>query len=121
MSPLAIYLFGSRAKGQARAESDLDLAVIGTTVFDRERLFRIQLELAALLDHPVDLVDLRAADTVLQMQVLGGGQLLFCTDDNDRLAIEAMMMKDYQMLNYSREPVILAKYGEKVWMSLSGR
>jgi hypothetical protein len=61
----AIYLFGSVARGDARAISDVDLAVEvvgGTTLFD---LARLRVALVELLHTDVDVVPLRGlADSI---------------------------------------------------------
>lgn len=118
LDPHTVYLFGSAAKGPVKPESDIDLAVLCDRRVDREALFRVQLDLAAILDRDIDLVDLRDADSILQMQVLANGEIIYCRDENKRLAAEAMMMKAYQMLNFNRRDQIIGKYGERVWKSL---
>jgi len=50
-----IFLFGSVARGEARTESDLDLAVRGCP---RGRFFSLIGRLLFELEHPVDLVNL---------------------------------------------------------------
>lgn len=71
---MGIYAFGSRVQGTARPDSDLDLAVLVAGYADVVKLFELAGELADLAGCPVDLVDLRAASTVLQHQVLVNGQ-----------------------------------------------
>lgn len=74
---LAVYAFGSRILGQARADSDLDLAVLVAGYADPLQLWDTSTGLAALLGFPVDLLDLRAATTVMQYQVLTTGRRLW--------------------------------------------
>ena len=74
---LVIYVFGSRAQGTAQADSDLDLAVLLAGYADPLQLWSVAAELASLLGCPVDLLDLRAASTVMQYQALTGGQRLW--------------------------------------------
>lgn len=74
---LAFYLFGSQATGQTGADSDVDLAVLLPRYADAQQLWDTATELAKLLDRHVDLLDLRAASTVMQHQVLTTGQRLW--------------------------------------------
>lgn len=74
---LAFYVFGSQASGQADAQSDVDLAILLPGYADANVLWDTAMELAALLNRHVDLLDLRAASTVMQHQVLTTGQRLW--------------------------------------------
>lgn len=70
---LAVYAFGSRVHGSAGAESDLDLAILVAGYADPLALFYLSGELAELAGCPVDLLDLRAASTVMQYQIITTG------------------------------------------------
>ncbi|MDO9481127.1 MAG: nucleotidyltransferase domain-containing protein [Hydrogenophaga sp.] len=74
---LAFYVFGSQASGQADAQSDVDLAILLPGYANANALWDTAMELAALLNRHVDLLDLRAASTVMQHQVLTTGQRLW--------------------------------------------
>lgn len=71
-----IWLFGSFARGQATAASDIDLAVLGPRPFDAVAVFDLGLTLGVLARRDVDLVDLRRAPVVLQKEILTGGALV---------------------------------------------
>ena len=77
---LAVYAFGSQVQGTAGPGSDLDLAVLVAGYADPLKLWDLSNELAALLDCHVDLLDLRAASTVMQYQVLSTGRRLWSLD-----------------------------------------
>lgn len=77
---LAIYAFGSRVQGTARADSDLDLAVLVAGYADPLKLWALSNELAEMLGCAVDLLDLRAATTVMQYQVLTRGRRLWASE-----------------------------------------
>lgn len=77
---LAAYAFGSRVAGTAGTESDLDLAVLVEGYADPVALWSLAGELADVAGCHVDLVDLRAASTVLQYQVVTAGVRLWARD-----------------------------------------
>ena len=77
---LAIYLFGSRATGHAGADSDLDLAVLVEGKLDILSTWELAQSLAGMVGCDVDLIDLRAASTVLQYQVITTGARLWNKD-----------------------------------------
>lgn len=55
----AVYLFGSLATGEARSDSDMDLAVRGCP---KGKFFHLLGQLLLELDYPVDLVNLDSHD-----------------------------------------------------------
>jgi predicted nucleotidyltransferase len=71
---LAVYVFGSQVTGEAGSESDLDVAVLSAGVVEPLLLWQLSGELADIVGVPVDLLDLRAASTVMQYQVLTTGR-----------------------------------------------
>ncbi len=77
---LAIYLFGSRAGNVFGPDSDLDLAILNDGPLDPLALWDLSSGLAEIAGCPVDLVDLRAASTVLQYQVITKGLQLWARD-----------------------------------------
>lgn len=98
---LAIYVFGSFAKGEAWPSSDLDLAVLlppGTTIPD---LLGLQSDLACSVGREVDLVDLRRAGDVLRGEVLRSGLTIYEADHGAVLGWEAEAMTRYG--EYRRE------------------
>lgn len=91
----AIYLFGSHADGRARADSDLDLAVLDAAPMAPLRRFERQRELSALLGRDVDLVDLYTAGTVLKLEVVTRGERLYRRDADRTLDFEARVLGEY--------------------------
>jgi predicted nucleotidyltransferase len=108
---VALYRFGSQAKGEARSDSDVDLAVLARDPIPNLRRFEFSQELAVRLHRDVDLVDLRAASTVLRMQVISTGECLDAPDESARRAFEMYVYSDYARLNEERRE-ILKRIGE---------
>lgn len=73
---LAIHAFGSRVTGHADARSDLDLALLLPGYAAPDRLWNLAEKLVAIAGCEVDLVDMRAASTVMQHQILMNGRRL---------------------------------------------
>jgi uncharacterized protein len=72
----ALYVFGSAAEGRLRADSDLDIAVLGPTPVESLRLFELAQSLTGIAGREVDLVDLRSVPLTLQAQIVGRGRRL---------------------------------------------
>ncbi len=101
----ALWLFGSQATGHARADSDVDVAVLF-----RERpalldLLDARAEAALLLGRDVDLVDLERASPILAMQVLRHGRLLVDNNPSHRHRFTAGAPGRYEDLKRVRRPI----------------
>ncbi len=103
---IAIYQFGSQARGESRRTSDIDLAVLARCPIPGERLFEIAQDLAVHLHHDVDLLDLRSASTVMRMQVLATGQCIETRDERAKAEFEMYAYADYARLNEERKDVL---------------
>ena len=102
----AVYAFGSRAGGVARAESDLDLAVLPPRPLDPVERFDVQEALAAHLGVDVDLVDLLSASTVMRAEVLRSGRVIHDADPTARAFWEVWTMSAYALLNEERAGIL---------------
>lgn len=102
----AVYLFGSRARGDARAGSDWDIAILPERPLRPEERFDLQEVIARALRADVDLVDLRSASAVLSVQVLRDGIVLHESDRAPREAFEAFALSDYARLNEERAAIL---------------
>ena len=77
---LGIYAFGSQVQGTAGPHSDWDLAVLVAGYADPLALWDAGHALSRVLHRDVDLLDLRAASSVMQHQILTTGQRLWGKD-----------------------------------------
>ncbi|MBV6390135.1 MAG: hypothetical protein JNIBNLAF_01801 [Nitrosomonas europaea] len=98
---LAIYAFGSRIQGTARLDSDLDLAVLVAGYTDPLILFEVANELADVAGYAVDLLDLRAASTVMQYQIITTGERWWTLDMQAAL-FEAFILSEKTALDVAR-------------------
>ena len=101
-----IYLFGSEARGDANAASDVDLAFLSDSKIEPSVRFAIQERLADDLHRDVDLVDLRIASTVMRVQVISTGRILFERDSFERATFEATALGAYARLNEARREIL---------------
>jgi predicted nucleotidyltransferase len=103
---VAIYLFGSRATDTALHDSDVDLAILGPAPLGEEERWALAQDVAVALGRDVDLVDLLRASTVLRVQVIGSGKLLFESDPTRRREFEAVALGAYTRLNEERRGIL---------------
>ncbi|PSR21174.1 MAG: nucleotidyltransferase domain-containing protein [Sulfobacillus acidophilus] len=71
---LALYVFGSRAQGTCDSTSDWDFALLVPGYCQPLQLWEWSDQLADIVQAPVDLLDFRAASTVMQYEILTTGE-----------------------------------------------
>ena len=98
---LPIYAFGSRMQGTAGPDSDLDLAVLVAGYADTLALWALAGDLADVAGCPVDLLDLRAASTVMQYQIVTTGQRWWARDAQAAL-FEVAILSEKTALDTAR-------------------
>ncbi|MEH6490665.1 type VII toxin-antitoxin system MntA family adenylyltransferase antitoxin [Halopseudomonas sp.] len=101
----AVYLFGSQASGQAGPESDLDLAILADTPPDAVGLWTLAGQLADIAGCHVDLLDLRAASTVMQYRIVTTGERLWERDSGAAL-YESFILSEKTDLDEARAGVL---------------
>ena len=102
---IAIYAFGSQIHSHAGRESDLDLAVLVAGYADALVLWDVAGGLADLVACRVDLLDLRAASTVMQYQVITTGQRLWASGLQAGL-FECFVLSEKTALDAARAPLM---------------
>jgi predicted nucleotidyltransferase len=102
---VAVYLFGSTARGTARPSSDIDVAVLFAHPplrrLDGPRLV-IEGDLERVLGRAVDLVVLNDAPVDLRVRVLRDGRVLVDRDRGARIAFEVQTRNEF----FDLEPVL---------------
>ena len=96
------YLFGSRATGRARADSDLDLAVKHDPSLDPAERLDVELDaVAALTDElgplgeRADVVDLDRASSAVGFRAIRDGRRVVDRDPAERVRLEARIARTY--------------------------
>lgn len=103
---IAVYQFGSSVAGSTHRGSDLDLAVLAPRRLGATERFDLQERVAASLGRDVDLVDLLSASTVMAMQVVSTGIVLFDGVPESRGAFEDRTFSSYARLNEERRGIL---------------
>lgn len=110
---VAIYQFGSTVTGTTHPRSDIDLAVLAPRPLEPLARFELQEQLARMLHRDVDLVDLRAASTVMRMQVIAHGVRLAVFDPGAADCFETYAYSDYARLNEERRAILEQVYRDR--------
>jgi predicted nucleotidyltransferase len=107
LNAVTIFLFGSMIRGNTHSESDVDIAFISKQQHHGFHLFLVAQELATLfLRREVDLIDLQRASTVMQIQVIENGEILYDAYPKDTAMLKAKWMKEYARLNEERQCIL---------------
>jgi len=91
----AVYLFGSRAAGNAHAASDLDLAIVPRDPSTRGRKLDLLADLARHGFCDVDLVFLDTDDIVTRYEAVRLNELVYAAADFDRGALYSSIVRQY--------------------------
>ena len=90
------YLFGSCVSGTARPDSDVDVAILFDHLPTPALLDGVTEDLGAATERRVDLVVLNAAPPLLAREVIEGGRLVMCRDEDERVSFETRTTARYQ-------------------------
>jgi predicted nucleotidyltransferase len=78
----ALYLFGSRATGQARRDSDIDIGVLYRRGQSMAAALALEQTLEDTLRERVDVVDVGHATAFLALEIVRG-ERIFCRDEDE--------------------------------------
>ncbi len=106
----AIYLFGSYRTEFARPDSDVDIALL--LPWDPElsqntlAFTPCWTALTKLLSREIDLINLRATNTVFQNEIINTGRVIYEASEDLRLAFEILVLSMYQKLSEERSEIL---------------
>lgn len=109
-----IYIFGSYVSKTMTLESDIDIAFLSFKKISPVEKWKIQEELASILNINIDLVDLKDASVVLRSEVIENGIRIFSGDAYECDNFEVTTYSMYADLNESRIHILndfKEKYG----------
>lgn len=96
---IAVYLFGSMAKGNATGKSDIDLGILLKEDFDFLADFDYKLRLMGKLrditGKTVDIIFINRADPILQYHIRKYGKVISEGDRIKRIEYEVQARKNY--------------------------
>lgn len=100
------YLFGSYASGEAKATSDIDIAVLLDC--EREKLYSLYRELMlgvyeALGTERIDLLLLNDAPICMRFEIISQGKLIYSCDDQELNIYEMNVISKFQDTIYLRK------------------
>ena len=98
----AAWLYGSGARGELRADSDLDVAVLFGKTLESHTGWALQEHaesLSARWNRDVDLVNLRIVSPVLQKEVIDSRKRLFALDEFKTDLYELAALAEYREYN----------------------
>lgn len=106
----AIYLFGSYAAGEQRADSDMDIAILlphNESEQAKDLSFSdLKFRLSDIAKVDVDLINLRLVSTVFQNEIINSGKRIYCADETAADEFEALTLSFYQKLNEERADIL---------------
>jgi predicted nucleotidyltransferase len=100
----AAWLFGSQVRG-ARADSDIDLAVLFGGRPQAQEMLDARAELEHLAGRPVDIVDLDAASPIIAHQAIKTGRLVADRAPRRRIAFLTRLPDRYEDVTLVRRAI----------------
>ena len=101
-----IYLFGSRAEDKHYNNSDWDFAFLCRISVTQDKLYNIKADLEMELNIDLDIVDLYTSNTLIQVQVIKTGKLVWINNIYNIEQFEYLTLSYYQKLNEERKEIL---------------
>jgi predicted nucleotidyltransferase len=109
---LAVYLYGSRSRGEERPDSDVDVGVLYGDPADVFDVIDFELALRDELGLPVQAVDVGRCSAFLAFDVISG-ERIYCTDSTRCDEFDLYVMRRAgDLLPYERERIRMVLSGE---------
>ena len=108
-------LFGSVAKGEARRDSDLDLAVDVDRPLEEHEKIQLIGELAEVSGRPVDVVDLFSAGEPLLGQIMTGGRRILGDDTRYACMVSKHLFNQADFMPYQSR---ILQERRRAWIGL---
>ena len=92
----AIYFFGSMAANKMRKDSNVDIAFLTDEDISDYEVFMKSGKLYDVFKR--DLINLKKSSTILKIQVIGKGKIVYCSDNFKKSSFEMKCFKEYSLL-----------------------
>jgi predicted nucleotidyltransferase len=105
----AIYVFGSFGTVDERLESDIDIAIVLPYDIAKHAatpLHEVSIDLMLATGRPVDLVNLRHVDTILQFEIISTGRRIAAPQRHESDLYELVILKTYQLFTVERADIV---------------
>ena len=109
---VAVYLFGSIVTDTFHESSDVDIAFLGDHGLSGNEVWDLGQNLTNVLNRNVGLVDLKNANTVMQMEVIGKGKSVYSCSEREQGSFEDHVFQMYLTLNDDRREIIQGVYDD---------
>lgn len=93
------YLYGSYVKGTQNSSSDIDIALVLKKNLNQLKRLKIEMRIAGLMDKKFqskfDIRCINNAPLRVKGEIITGGQLIYCSDENLRISFETFIRDRY--------------------------
>lgn len=100
---LLAFIFGSAVSGRLTEDSDVDIAILFSSMPEFPELLNITDEISGIVNKEVDVAVLNDSSPIIRMQVLKNGKLIKRKDDVIYNNFYVKTVKEYDDLKYIRK------------------